>query len=240
MNTKGKNQVVVEKILKVRDEFEKLEDKTQNDQLTCVVFSRALSFTAFSESKDVNGSMTAAEEYYRKIHPRESLEWRQLVQTYLGITAKLDSRFDIAYLAKIPLMVLIGCMPAIRRADYLVENGKFTSVSLSKDRITLPITFRSSKSVYVSDISKWHTTDRAAMIAPYDSFKFREVSQGHYEDMEFFDSTFADEPILDFVFDQRVPKYDNPKNRYYDLMAGGTKVPGGFTLVDLTQNEFNF
>jgi hypothetical protein len=238
MKTEEEKKELAAKILIAANEFANLAEANDTDTLTCEVFVKALSMNALMVAKGLSESKAMAASLVLEVHPREFLEWRQLTETYVGITSVLDSRIDIAYLAKVPLMVLVGCMPAIRRADFLVEQGKFTSVVVSRDKILVPVAMQSSSEVYVSDIRCWQSADCAAIAAPYSSSMTRQVSQGHCEQMVFLDNIVTDEPLPPFVLNGRVPNYINPKHRYYDLMAGGSGVPMEFKIVDLTR-EFS-
>lgn len=238
MNTQKDKEELAAKILIAAREFANLAEASDTDTLTCDVFVKALSVNALVVAKDLSESKAMAASLMLDVHPREFLEWRQLTETYVGITSVLDSRIDFEYLAKIPLMVLIGCMPAIRRADFLVEKGKFTSVVVSRDKILVPVVMESLSEVYVSDIRCWQSAECAAITAPYSSSMSRQVSQGHCEQMVFLDSIITDEPLPPFVLNGRVPGYTDPKHRYYDLMAGGSRVPKEFKIVDLSR-EFS-
>jgi hypothetical protein len=238
MNTEEEKKEAAAKTLMAANEFIDLADASDTDTLTCEVFARALGMHAMMVEKGLSESKAMMASFMLDVHPREFLEWRQLTETYVGITSVLDSRIDIAYLAKVPLMVLVGCMPAIRRADFLVEQGKFTSVVVSRDKILVPVVMESLSEVYVSDVRCWQSAECAAIAAPYSLSMIRQVSQGHCEQMVFLDNIVTDEPLPPFVLNGRVPNYINPKHRYYDLMAGGSGVPMEFKIVDLTR-EFS-
>lgn len=221
----------MERILNVgkRLQMRTPENSSEDVVETCQVLDKALALQAFrldKSIKDVDNQLaqppfcSGSDEY---------CELRQIYETYFGMTATLDERFDIDYLVSIPLMVLYSCLPVVRRADYLVENGRKTTVTALRDSIVVPVVMPSSGELFFSDIKCWQSRRSMTLVAPYSSTKYRQVSQGRYESMEFLDTVVTNVELSPFMENRVFPKYKDSKHRYFDNL---TKCPAVFEGYD--------
>jgi hypothetical protein len=224
---------LLERILQIGKHIQMRTPENSSEEVmeTCRVLDRALVFHTLALDERIKDASSLLAQAPFCSCPEEYLELRQIYETYFGMTETLDSRFDIDYLVSIPLMVLIGCMPAIRRADYLNEIGIKTSVTALPNSIVVPVIMPGSKEVFASDIKNWRSRDAAKIMAPYASSTLREVSQGLYEPMEFFDSVMTNTPLPPFIRNTMTPQYDKPEFRYFDNMSGAPEVFHGYATT---------
>lgn len=205
------------------------ENSSEDVVETCQVLDKALALQAFRLDKSIKDVDILLALPPFCTGPDEYRELKQIYETYFGMTATLDERFDIDYLVSIPLMVLIGCMAAVRRADYLVENGRKTTVTALRDSIVVPVVMPSSGEVFFSDIKCWQSRRSMKIAAPYSSTKYRQVSQGRYESMEFLDTVVTNVALPPFIENTVFPKYEDSKHRYFGAV---TEIPEVFEGYD--------
>lgn len=201
---------------------------------TCLFLQKAVYILAKTIMEKACGNLTYDVQQDLGLHPKEYLECRQAYETYLGMTDSLPSRFSIQYLAEIPIGILLGCLPALRRADYLKQQGKFTSVAMAPDLITVPVILPSTSEVFVSDLRTWFAlTNRMRMIAPRGGGIGREVNLGEIESLEFFDNFVTDEPLPPFLHDQISPTYSSSKHQYYNELSKNPKILKGYNIIQV-------
>jgi hypothetical protein len=103
-----------------------------------------------------------------------------------------------------------------------------TSVTALPSSIVIPVIMPHSKEVFASDIKNWGSRSAAKIMAPYATGRSREVTQGFYQPMEFFDNFLTSTPLSPFIRNSMTPLYDRPELRYFDNMAGAPEVFRGY------------
>lgn len=190
-----------------------------------------LTMYSYLFEQDQPGAVYYAPPYYSVSVHNDPLQLERFYETYIGISDKLNSRFDVAYLAKIPIDVLFRCIPAIQRADYLVQQGRSTSVVATHKSIIIPVVEHSDAIVFASDLQYWTSTETFAVNALcFDSALFKVVDVD-CERVEYYDNLVTDHRISEFVSGKLAPQYDASKHLYYDRTMGNASIPEKYLLM---------
>lgn len=151
---------------------------------------------------------------------------RVLYQTYIGDYPGHPPRFNLDYIYRIELHVLNVFMLYLRRADYLNETGNFTGIVTAPDSIVVNFRSQQDQSFVAADLATLELLSPKAVYGPF--------AGGHYQPVRFpgdpglipLDDICSAFPIGQFANGEKSPKYDNPKNLYYDRVSECTTEQG--------------
>ncbi len=149
----------------------------------------------------------------------DSFQMGQLFETYIGTNSGRVSRLDLHYLVTVPWMVLINCLPAVRRADYLCEKGFATTVAVNQNSIVMPMVSRSSGNAFAGDIRDWLAVGETYSVMRTSPMECRVVDLVGAGDTVFLDDLVTDLPLSLFVNNTLAPTYTDPEWLYYNPLV---------------------
>ena len=144
------------------------------------------------------------------------LQMNQLFETYIGTNSGCGTRLDLHYLVTVPWQVLIGCLPAVRRADYLCEKRLATTIAVKPKSIIVPMVSRSSGNAFAGDIRDWLAVGETYSVMPTSPMECRVVDLVGAGDTVFLDDLVTDLPLSLFVNNTLAPTYTDPEWLYYN------------------------